>query len=135
MTTERSSDSFTVLFVEDDPIVCLAIGRMMAREFPGVTVYTAENGQIGLELFKEHSPEIVITDINMPVMDGIEMAGKIKAIKPDTRFIVLTGYSENKYFEKFSTIGFYEYIIKPVELDTLFDVIEKCHTEKALQQE
>jgi YesN/AraC family two-component response regulator len=113
----------------------MAIGRMMAREFPGVTVYTAENGQIGLELFKEHKPEIVITDINMPVMDGIEMAGRIKAVKSDTRFIVLTGYSEKNYLEKFSAIGFYKYIIKPVDLDTLFAVIEKCHTDKALRQE
>lgn len=135
MTTARSSDSFSLLFVEDDPIVCLAIGRMLAREFPGATVYTAENGRIGLELFKEHTPEIVITDINMPVMDGIEMAGKIKEIKSDTRFIVLTGYSEKNYQEKFSAIGFYEYIIKPVDLDKLFAVIEKCRTDKALQQE
>jgi YesN/AraC family two-component response regulator len=108
---------------------------MITREFPGITVYTAENGLIGLELFKDHTPEIVITDINMPVMDGIEMAGKIKAIKSDTRFIVLTGYSEKKYSEKFSEIGFYEYIIKPVDINLLFAVIEKCHTDKAKQQE
>jgi YesN/AraC family two-component response regulator len=105
---------------------------MMAREFPGVTVYTAEDGQMGLELFKEHTPEIVISDINMPVMDGIEMAGNIKAIKPDTRFIVLTGYSEKDYLEKFSAIGFCDYIIKPVDLDKLFAAIEKCHADRAL---
>ena len=134
MTTARPSDSFSLLFVEDDPFVCLTIGRMITREFPGATVYTAENGQIGLELFKDHSPEIVITDINMPVMDGIEMAGKIKALKSDTSFIVLTGYSEKKYFEKFSEIGFYEYMIKPVDLDSLFAVIEKCHTDKVQRQ-
>jgi len=132
MVTEQSIVSYSLLVVEDDTMVCLAIGRMIARQFPDATVYTAENGQIGLEIFKEHSPEIVITDINMPVMDGIEMAGKIKSIKVDTKFIVLTGYSDKNYLERFSEIGFDDYIVKPVELRKLFAAIEKCRAEITL---
>ncbi len=126
MVTTQSSASFSILFVEDDAVVCLAIGRILARQFPGSTVYTAENGLVGLELFKEHSPGIVITDINMPVMDGIEMAGTIKLIKADTKFIVITGYGDRNYLEKFSEIGFEDYIVKPVDIEKLFAVIEKC---------
>ena len=132
MVTEQSIVSYSLLVVEDDTMVCLAIGRMIARQFPDATVYTAENGQIGLEIFKEHSPEIVITDINMPVMDGIEMAGKIKSIKADTKFIVLTGYSDKNYLERFSEIGFDDYIVKPVELRKLFAAIEKCRAKITL---
>ncbi len=129
MATARPLASLSLLFVEDDAMVCLAIGRMIARQFPDVTVYTAENGQLGLELFKKHTPEIVITDINMPVMGGIEMAGKIKSIKSDTKFIVLTGYSDLNYLERFSDIGFEDYIVKPLDLEKLFAVIEKCRVE------
>jgi YesN/AraC family two-component response regulator len=132
MVTAQSLATFSLLFVEDDTMVCLSIGRILARKFPDATVYTAENGQIGLELFKGHSPEIVITDINMPVMDGIEMAGKIKSIKADTKFIVLTGYSDKNYLERFSEIGFDDYIVKPVSLGKLFAAIEKCRAEITL---
>jgi len=128
MATAPSHVSFSLLFVEDDTVVCLAIGRILARQFPDATVYTAENGLIGLELFKKHTPGIVITDINMPVMDGIEMAGKIKSIKSDTKFIVLTGYNDKNYLEKFSEIGFDDYIVKPVDFGKLFAAIEKCRS-------
>ena len=130
MVTAQSLASFSLLFVEDDTMVCMAIGRMIARQFPDITVYTAENGQIGLELFKEHTPEIVITDINMPVMDGIEMAGKIRLIKADTKIIVLTGYSDKNYMERFSEIGFDDYIVKPVDFRKLFAAIEKCRADE-----
>jgi YesN/AraC family two-component response regulator len=132
MVAAQSPASFSLLFVEDDDMVCLAIGRMIARQFPEADVYTAGNGRIGLELFKEHTPEIVITDINMPEMDGIEMAGKIKSIKTDTKFIVLTGYSDKIYLERFSEIGFFDYMVKPVDLGKLFAVIEKCRAELSL---
>lgn len=126
MATAQSPVSSSLLLVEDDTMVCLAIGRIITKEFPNVTVYTAENGRIGLDLFKEHTPEIVITDINMPEMDGIEMASNIKSIRADTKFIVITGYSDKNYLERFRAIGFDDYIVKPVGLDALFAAIEKC---------
>jgi YesN/AraC family two-component response regulator len=129
MEHTRALAHFKLLFVEDDAIVCLAIGRMLAKEFPGAEVYTADNGQRGLELFREYAPEIVITDINMPFMTGIEMAEQIKELQPATRFIVLTGYSEKGYLDRFRAIGFYDYIIKPADLDKLFEVIERCYTD------
>ncbi len=126
MVTKQSHASFSILFVEDDAVVCQAIGRILARYFPDSKIYTAENGLIGLELFKEHTPDIVITDINMPVMDGIEMASNIKLIKADTKFVVITGYSDKNYLEIFSEIGFDDYIVKPVDIGKLFAAIEKC---------
>lgn len=129
MVPVQSHPPFSILFVEDDHMVCLSIGRILAMQFPDATVYTAENGQIGLELYKEHTPEIVITDVNMPVMDGFEMASKIKSIKTETKLIVLTGYSDNNYFERFSEIGFDDYIVKPVDFQKLFTAIEKCCAE------
>jgi YesN/AraC family two-component response regulator len=121
-----AAGQFSILFVEDDTIVCHSVGRVLARQFPEATVYTAENGLAGLELFKEHTPGIVVTDINMPVMDGIEMAGAIRTIRPDTKIIVITGYSDKNYLERFIEIGFVDYIVKPVDFGKLFAAIEKC---------
>jgi YesN/AraC family two-component response regulator len=103
-------------------------GLMIARKFPDATVYFAENGRRGMELFTGHSPEIVITDIKMPVMDGLEMIGKIRELKADTKFIVLSAYSE-KYLEKSNEIGVSAYIAKPLVFKKLFEAIEKCIAE------
>ena len=130
MEDARTTARFRLLFVEDDTVVCQAIGQMLAMEFPAAKIYTAENGQQGLDLFREYRPQIVITDINMPLMSGIEMAEQIKAVQPDTSFIVLTGYSEKSYLKSFSAIGFYAYIIKPVDLDRLFEVVERYHADR-----
>ena len=116
----------SILVVEDDSTTCVMLGTIIRHKFPDAAVYLAENGSIGAELFSEHTPELVITDINMPVMDGIEMATRIRALRPDARFIVLTAYSSKDYFERFSEIGFCEYLLKPVQFPALFAAIEKC---------
>lgn len=119
----------SILIVEDDRVICEMLATVIQRKFCDATIYRAENGKIGVDLFKEHSPEIVITDINMPVMDGIEMAAAIKALQADAHFIVMTAYSDKAYFEKFSAIGFCAYLLKPIVLSTLFAAIEKCWDE------
>ena len=116
----------SILIAEDDRVICEMLATVIQRKYREVTIYCAENGRIGLDLFKEHAPEIVITDINMPVMDGIEMATEIKALQTDAHFIVMTAYSDKAYFEKFSEIGFCEYLLKPIMLPTLFAAIDKC---------
>ena len=125
----ESLSNSSLLIVEDDKVICEMIAKVIQRKYREVTIYCAGNGQIGVELFKEHRPDIVITDINMPVMDGIEMAAGIKGIQPDAHLIVMTAYSDKAYFEKFSTIGFCAYLLKPIMLPTLFAAIEKCFEE------
>ncbi len=129
MASDRTSKKMSLLIVEDDMAALEILSTMVARKFPGISVYAAENGKTGVEVFKTHLPEVVITDINMPVMDGIEMAGQIKSIKADTRFIVLTAYTNRVYLEKFIEIGFSAYILKPVVFVKLFDAIENCLAE------
>ncbi|NVN93538.1 MAG: response regulator [Desulfuromonadales bacterium] len=125
----QSRTSYSLLIMEDDTLVCKVIGRMISLTFPDISVYTAENGQVGMELFNEHKPDIVITDINMPDMDGIQVAREIKSIKPETKFIVLTGYSDEKHLDEFREIGFNDYIVKPINFDSLFAAIEACRIE------
>ncbi len=125
----KSGAGLSLLIVEDDKEALDLLSAMISRKFPAIRVFSAENGQKGLEIFKTRLPEVVITDINMPVMDGIEMAGEIKSIKAETRFIVLTAYTNRVYLEKFIEIGFSAYILKPVVFTKLFDAIENCLAE------
>ena len=124
-----SGSGLSILFVEDCQYVSEMIGRIIATKFPCVTVYVAGNGKIGLDLFKEHLPDLIITDINMPEMDGIQMATEIKSVRNDARFIVLTGNSDEDLLDKFSKIGYEDFMIKPIEFNRLFAAIEKCIAE------
>ncbi len=130
--TEKSESVLSLMVVEDDSAALDLLCTMIARKYPNFRVLSAENGEAGLALFSKEEPEIVITDINMPVMDGIEMARAIKAMKPDTRFIVLTAYTNRVYLEKFIEIGFSAYILKPVEFGKLFGAIDNCLAEMTL---
>jgi YesN/AraC family two-component response regulator len=126
----RQADSdFSILVVEDDKVTRELIGLMFGRKYPNAAVYLAENGKVGVELFEMHAPDIVVTDINMPVMDGIRMAGEIRAMEAATKFIVLTAYSDMDYLDKFTGIGFSDYLTKPIEFDRMFAAVEKCFAE------
>ncbi|KAF0220451.1 MAG: response regulator [Geobacteraceae bacterium] len=132
--SQHSSPAISILIVEDDKVTHEVLGLMIPKKFPDVTIYSSANGRMGVELFKEHAPGIVITDIQMPDMDGIEMAGEIKAIKPDTKFIVVTAYGNTSYYEKFNKIGFHDFLSKPIEFNKLYAAIEKCIAEIANNQ-
>ncbi|MGB9081792.1 MAG: response regulator [Desulfuromonadaceae bacterium] len=123
---EPSQHSISMLIVEDEKVIREVMDFMISRRFPDAAIYIAENGKVGLELFKEHMPEIVITDIQMPVMDGITMAVEIKSIHSETKFIVLTAFSNTGYYEKFNEIGFHDFLPKPIEFDKLYSAIETC---------
>lgn len=129
MATLEAAYSFSLLIVEDDKAACDIISRMVALKFPGCTIYTAENGMRGLDLFKEHTPDIVITDVNMPVMDGIELAREISAITEKATYIVVTAYSSKIVLEKFQDIGICAYLLKPINFEELFAAIERCTIE------
>jgi YesN/AraC family two-component response regulator len=124
----HSSAVRSLIVVDDDGVTREVIGLMLAKRFPEITVYLAEDGRTGLDLFKTHLPEIVITDIQMPEMDGFEMAMAIKDVQAATKFIVLTAYSSRNYLEKFETLGGIEFLSKPIEFEKLYAAIEKCIT-------
>jgi YesN/AraC family two-component response regulator len=120
--------SISILVVEDEAITLEYLFTTLARKFPDVSFHKALNGTKGLDLFKRHTPDIVITDINMPDMGGLQMAEEIHAIKPDTKFIVLTGYSEKPTRKNpaGNTFEIDHYIVKPVFFQELFAAVEAC---------
>ena len=127
--------SISMLIVEDEKVIREVMDVMISRVFPDAAVYVAENGKVGVELFIKHTPEIVITDIQMPVMDGIMMAEAIKSIHNGTRFIVLTAFSNSDYYEKFNKIGFHDFLQKPIEFKRLYVAIETCIHEIMMERQ
>ena len=129
MTTKINLNrTISILFVEDDELILEIQVSLLKVKFPDVVFYTAINGRIGLDLFKIHQPDIVITDINMPEMCGVQMSDKIRAIKPETMFIAISGKSKNSYQpdSDHKEFKFDHVIVKPVDLSDLFAVIEQC---------
>jgi YesN/AraC family two-component response regulator len=128
--------SLSILFVEDDEVILELQSSIIALKFPDVMIHTAINGTLGLELFKEHRPDIVITDINMSKMCGVQMAENIRAIKPETKIIATTGKSGETSANKSimcspdgKVVEFDHVIIKPVDISELSGVIERCISE------
>jgi DNA-binding NarL/FixJ family response regulator len=123
---QKTKPAVSLLVVEDEPSALALICRMIAMRFPEAVVHSAENGVMGEELFEKHTPKIVITDINMPLKNGIEMMEGINAIKPGTKFIVLTAHRDRIDTVQLAEIGSHICLFKPIQLDRLFAAIEKC---------
>lgn len=115
----------SLLFVEDEVEAREMLTRMLGMNYPGLNLYVAENGAAGLELFRELRPEIVMTDINMPVMNGIAMAREIKAIDPEATIVAVTAHSDTSYLLSAIEIGIHHYVLKPVNYPELFGVVDK----------
>lgn len=124
-------DGIKVLITDDDPSACIALELVLTRKYPEVSFYFATDGKDGLNYFREHLPDIVITDVIMPGMDGCSLAREISGIKPDTKLIMLTGLSSmSDFFESIMKGLTIEHrISKPVSLERLFAALEQCMAE------
>jgi diguanylate cyclase (GGDEF)-like protein/PAS domain S-box-containing protein len=113
-----------ILVVEDDAITRVQMQRMVSRIAGEVRV--AEDGALGLALWREWRPDLVVTDIMMPVMNGLDMSREIKAIDPETQIIVVSSSSESEHLRQALDIGIDRYVAKPVDERLLRDAIDKC---------
>jgi putative two-component system response regulator len=125
--------ALTVLYVEDDDDVRELLTRFLKRRVG--TLHVGKNGQEGIELFRAHNPDVVITDIKMPVMDGLEMAGNIKNSAQETPVIVVTAFSERDYFMQAIKIGVDCYVTKPVDTEILLQAIARSAMARFQQRE
>ena len=106
---------YSILIVEDEPIIRRGIASLIDFESLGIsTVQEVENGEQALEKIREEAPDILLTDINMPKMDGITLAQLVRTEYPQMRIIFLTGYDYVDYLLSAVKIGVEDYILKPV---------------------
>jgi YesN/AraC family two-component response regulator len=120
----------TILLVEDDALTSEQLGELLQEG--SRQVLRAVNAEQGLRMYKETRPDIVITDILMPGMNGLEMAREIRKLDPSVPIIVITAYSETDDFEAAREL-LYNLILKPVDIGALQDTVSRCR-EKVLAQ-
>lgn len=116
--------TLTILFVEDDPDAMAQLSQFLKRRVG--TLITAANGAEGLSAFKKRKPDIVITDIQMPEMDGLTMSLEIRRLDSDVPIIVVTAFEQTDYLVRAIEIGLDKYIPKPVDPERLHAALVQC---------
>jgi len=122
-----------LLIVEDDDVSALLISRVLSRY--GARVEIAGDGREGLQKFKEQSFPIIITDINMPGMSGLELVSRIKELDPDTQIIATSANRESECLVSALELGFCEYLFKPIEVEKLLLGVQRCRDIAAVKQQ
>jgi len=129
-STANPEPSISILLVDDEEDVRKLLGTLIAKMIPGIALYSAADGKSGLESYKQHSPDIIITDIVMPVMNGICMAAEIKSLKPDAVIIAVTAHTDTGDLLKAIEIGIDHYLLKPLSMERLSAFIDKVIASK-----
>jgi YesN/AraC family two-component response regulator len=113
------------ILVIDDEKPTLSMFRLFLDAY-GYTVYTAENGTEGLAIFQKEKPEIVLTDIKMPGIDGLVVLQQIKEIDPNAAVIVITGHGDTALAEQAVALDAVDFINKPIKKEALEAALEKA---------
>lgn len=112
----------TVLIVDDEQAIRESLSMVLEDE--GYTCLTSANGKNALDLFNKKHIDVLITDIHMPVINGLELFKKAKEISPNTRTIIITAYSETDNAIQTINEGASGYFIKPLDFDEMIERIK-----------
>lgn len=113
----------TLLYVEDDESIRPIFERVLKRKMK--KLFVACDGLEGYEMFKEFKPDMILTDIKMPKMNGLEMAKKIRETNQHIPIIILSAHSEGDFFLEAIEIGISGYLVKPIDKEKLFNLLER----------
>lgn len=115
-----------VFLVEDEIIIRNGVKNNIPWEQEGFTfVGEAGDGELAWPLIKQTKPDILITDIRMPFMDGLELSGLVRKELPDTKIIILSGYSEFDYAKQAINLGVTNYLLKPISGEKLLEAVKQ----------
>jgi len=132
-----------LFIVEDEDIIRKGLVNNVQWDAWGFQVCgEAVNGKKALEYIEKHDVDVVLTDVRMPVMDGLELSRHIKRLKPEVKIVILTGFSEFEYARQSLENGVFQYILKPLKRDKLAEVFQQLnevlenarHTKDLIQQ-
>jgi signal transduction histidine kinase len=133
---KNGAKNLNLLYVEDCPKTRKATTSLLSKVFDNIII--AQDGEDGLEKFKENDIDLVIADIRMPKLDGLRMSEKIKAIDPDVQILVISAHSETEYFVDSIKVGIDGYLFKPLNvkqlISTIASVIKSIKNKEELQK-
>jgi len=121
-----------IVVVDDHPVVREGIAAMLERQSDMEVVGEASDGAAGVEQCIAKRPDIVLMDLRMPVMDGVEAMKKISEVQPATKFIVLTTYDNDDYIFKGIEAGARAYLLKDAPREDLFRAVRAVHRGESL---
>lgn len=120
---EHLLQRMSVLYVEDDEVTKKNLTRFLERRVG--RLFVAEDGERGVELFREHKPDILITDIRMPRMDGLTMIRRIREVVDQVPVVITTAYSDVDYLMQAIDLGVDKFIKKPIVHKQLLYTLEQ----------
>jgi len=120
---KMDTHGISVLYVEDNGVLRENASKLLKKFF--VHVYIASDGKEGLETFKKNHPNIVITDIKMPQMDGFTLSREIKRIAPETEIIIMSAFDDKENLHASVKIGVMDFLAKPVNITELTEVLNR----------
>jgi len=121
-----------ILIADDHPVVREGLSAMLSEEQDIQVVGEAENGAEAVDKARELQPDIVLMDLRMPEVDGVEAMRQIGAVNPDIKFIVLTTYDNDEYIFKGIEAGARAYLLKDAPREELFKAIRAVHKGESL---
>ncbi len=133
--TNNILDNLTILYVEDDESI--KKNTIVTLELLNAIIIEASNGKEGLEKFNEHIDEIdiIITDLSMPIMNGLDMIEEIKKINDDVPTLITTAHQEVSYLKKAIELNVTSYILKPIDIRDIITTVAKAMEPIKLRQE
>ena len=130
---------YKVFLIEDEIVIREALERMIPwNEYGFELVGKAKDGEIALPMIRKTKPDVLITDIKMPFMDGLTLSGIVKKEFPDIRIVIVSGYDDFEYAKKAIALGVDDYLLKPIAKAEFVNVLQKIYQdfeEKGKQQD
>jgi DNA-binding NtrC family response regulator len=123
----------TILIIEDDADNARSMHEV--ADDAGFTVIDAATGKAGVELFKQHQPDIVLSDLVLPDIDGIEVLTQLRALQPDIPVIIMTAYASVDTSVLAMRKGAYDYITKPLDLDDIQSKLRRASETSRLRHQ
>ncbi|WP_159801214.1 sigma-54 dependent transcriptional regulator [Flavobacterium sp. MK4S-17] len=124
-----------ILIIEDEAAIRRVLGKILAEESDNYIVEEAEDGQLGLEKIKNEDYDLVLCDIKMPKMDGVEVLEAVKKIKPEIPFVMISGHGDLETAIQTMRLGAFDYISKPPDLNRLLNTVRNALDRKTLVTE
>lgn len=118
--------TYKVLLADDETEIRMGMQQKVDWQHLGYTLIgTAENGQEAYDMAEKLKPDVLMTDIRMPYMDGLTLAEKLLKILPDLKIVFFSGFDDFEYAKQAITLNAYEYILKPINAQTLSSLLQK----------
>lgn len=128
-----TTPNFSALIIDDDKELCKMLSLILNKE--GYKTYVANDGNTGLAIFTRELPTVVLLDVRMPGMDGIEVLKQIKKISSDTPVIIVTAYGKVQSAVEAIKLGAYDYISKPCVYDEFVLTVQRAIKERVVSEE